>query len=229
MIVLALDTATPQTVVGLRLADGSVGEARHVPAPGERPGHVTQSLALAAGLLDAAGLRWSDVERLGVGIGPGSFTGLRIGLATLRGVAQGTGAELVGISSLLALARGAQDAGHGAVPVLACIDAGRREAYAAAWRGAERLTEVHGLGVDALAALGARLGPDTLAVGNGSLGFRAALEEAGVHLPDEASALHGVSGAALCALTVEGTPAGRDTLLPDYVRAPDAIPKHLRP
>ncbi|MDP2710661.1 MAG: tRNA (adenosine(37)-N6)-threonylcarbamoyltransferase complex dimerization subunit type 1 TsaB, partial [Solirubrobacteraceae bacterium] len=108
MIVLGFDTATPATVVALlddaRAGGPDVAERRHEPAPGARPGHAGQLLGLAAELLDAAGLTFADVERIAVGLGPGTFTGLRIGVATARALAQGTGAELVGVSTLQALA-----------------------------------------------------------------------------------------------------------------------------
>ncbi|HUB35802.1 MAG TPA: tRNA (adenosine(37)-N6)-threonylcarbamoyltransferase complex dimerization subunit type 1 TsaB [Solirubrobacteraceae bacterium] len=107
MILLALDTSTPATAVALRLSDGTIVSARHDPAPDERPGHSTRLLPLAAELLAGAQLRFADVNRIAVGVGPGTFTGLRIGLATGRGLAQSLACEIVGVSSLLALAAGA--------------------------------------------------------------------------------------------------------------------------
>ncbi|MGH2917098.1 MAG: tRNA (adenosine(37)-N6)-threonylcarbamoyltransferase complex dimerization subunit type 1 TsaB, partial [Solirubrobacteraceae bacterium] len=111
MIVLGLDTATPATAVALldtaAPADAAVAESRHDPGPGERPGHTAQLLALAQGQLADAGLRFADVDRIAVGLGPGGFTGLRIGVATARALAQAAGAEIVGVSSLRALAAAA--------------------------------------------------------------------------------------------------------------------------
>ncbi len=107
MIVLGFDTATPATVVGLRLADGATLQGRDDPAAGERPGHTTRLLPLASELLAQAGLRWAELERIAVGVGPGTFTGLRIGVATARGLAQSLGAEVVGVSTLRVLAEAA--------------------------------------------------------------------------------------------------------------------------
>ncbi|HTA13754.1 MAG TPA: tRNA (adenosine(37)-N6)-threonylcarbamoyltransferase complex dimerization subunit type 1 TsaB [Solirubrobacteraceae bacterium] len=104
MIVLGLDTATSATAVGLRLADGSLIQARDDPEGEQRPGHATRLLPLANRLLEEAGIGWGEVERIAVGVGPGTFTGLRIGVATARGLAQSLEAELVGVSSLRALA-----------------------------------------------------------------------------------------------------------------------------
>lgn len=109
MIVLGIDTSTPASAIGLRLPDGRALQARDDPAPDKRPGHATRLLPLAAHLLDQAGLSWREIERIGVGVGPGGFTGLRVGVASARGLAQSLGAELVGVSSLQALALGALD------------------------------------------------------------------------------------------------------------------------
>ena len=134
---LGFDTSTPSTAVGLRLAAGDVLQARDDPRPGAHPGHTTRLLALAAELLGQAGIGWDGVERIAVGRGPGTFTGLRVGLATARGLAQSLSAELVGVSSLQALAEGA-----GSDATLAVIDARRGEVFAAAYvadqRGASR-------------------------------------------------------------------------------------------
>lgn len=107
MIVLGFDTSTPATAVGLRLADGTVLQARDDPEHGERPGHATRLLPLADGLLSEAAIGWKQLERVAVGVGPGTFTGLRIGVASARGLAQSLGIALVGVSSLRALAHAA--------------------------------------------------------------------------------------------------------------------------
>jgi tRNA threonylcarbamoyladenosine biosynthesis protein TsaB len=107
VIVLGLDTSTRATVVGLLLDGDSMLEARDDPEGEERPGHATRLLPLADTLLAQAGLVWGDVERIAVGVGPGTFTGLRIGVATARGLAQSLGVDLLGVSSLRALAHAA--------------------------------------------------------------------------------------------------------------------------
>ena len=88
MIVLGLDTATPSTVAGVLVGDAAF-EARDDPAPGARPAHASRLLGAAEEALTLAGVGWDDVERIAVGVGPGSFTGLRIGIATARALAQG--------------------------------------------------------------------------------------------------------------------------------------------
>jgi tRNA threonylcarbamoyladenosine biosynthesis protein TsaB len=166
--VLGLDTATPATVVGLAPAEGPPVELRHDPAPGERPQHAARLLPLAEEALGRAGLGWGDVRRIGVGVGPGTFTGLRIGIATARALAQAAGTELAAVSTLQALATGAAaqtgldpaaleawepEAGEGEPHgVLAVLDARRGEAFAAAWRAPQRLLAPVALGPEALAA-----------------------------------------------------------------------------
>ncbi len=219
-MILGLDTATPATAVAV-LPDGGEGvELRHEPAPGERPGHAAQLLPLARRALEAVGAGFADVRRIGVGVGPGTFTGLRIGVATARALAQATGAELAAVSTLEALAAAA----GGDRAVLAVLDARRGEAFAAAYRAGERLAAPVAVAPEGLAALADPARAPWLAVGDGAIRFRDRLEPA-AEVPEDASSLHGVSALAVCRLATEAPPVDRDALLPDYVRAPDAVPR----
>jgi tRNA threonylcarbamoyladenosine biosynthesis protein TsaB len=219
MIVLGMDTATPETAVGVTGA-GEPVELRHTPATGERPGHAAQLLPLANEALRRARVTWRDVERIGVGVGPGTFTGLRIGVATARALAQALGVDVVAVSSLHALAAPAAAEHDG--PVLAVLDARRGEAFVAAWRGAKRLLAAAAMRPERLAdAVSVHRGP-WLAVGDGALKFADHLEPVGVSVPAEGSALHRVSGLVVCRLAERAAPTDREELVPDYVRAPDA-------
>jgi tRNA threonylcarbamoyladenosine biosynthesis protein TsaB len=243
MIVLGLDTATPATAVGLRLAGGQTLQA-YDPGLGERPGHATRLLPLAGELLAEAGLRWSALERIAVGLGPGTFTGLRIGVASARGLAQTLGVELVGVSTLRALAVPGLERREAEV-VLAVIDARRGEAFAAAYAAGEhgqigelvppRVLNPENLGSVVEEARGVvegfgREAPPAerwLAVGDGAVRFRGHLEAAGVAVAHDASPLHRVSGRAICELAVDrrsaSAPArGLEAIVPDYGRRPDA-------
>lgn len=214
MIVLALDTATPDTVVGLAGAGEEIA-LRHTPAPGARPAHATALLALAERALARAGLDWPDLDRIGVGVGPGSFTGLRIGVATARALSQSSGAALAAVSTLQALATGADAAG----PVLACLDARRGEAFTAGWQAGSPVHAAAATRPDDLAAL---VAAGWLAVGGGAVRFRGELEAAGATVAPDDDPRHHVSGAVLCALAAVAEPVDRDVLVPDYVRDPDA-------
>jgi tRNA threonylcarbamoyladenosine biosynthesis protein TsaB len=242
MIVLGFDTSTPASAIGLRLADGATMQARDDPGDGEHPGHATRLLPLAASLLAQAGLRFADVDRIAVGVGPGTFTGLRIGAASARGLAQSLDAELIGISSLQALAFAAANsrkAGRMNV-VLALIDARRGEAFAAAYAPAEEpladreptppreLTSPRALAPAEFAEIPDEVvtnGDDVkgcVAVGNGAVLYRDALASLAVRMPADDSPLHRVSGEAICALAVSGVAQALDMVLPDYRRRPDA-------
>ena len=115
------------------LPDGTVVEARDEPEEGSRGAHASRLLVLLEQALADGGVGWDAVDRIAIGVGPGGFTGLRIGIATARALAQARGLPLVPVSSLAALAarrrrrRGA---------VAAVIDARRGEVFAAAWDGA---------------------------------------------------------------------------------------------
>jgi tRNA threonylcarbamoyladenosine biosynthesis protein TsaB len=243
VIVLGFDLATPATVVALLdgtspgggaerhepapgepllagALPGGGAERRHEPAPGERPGHASQLLVIAHELLDEAGLSFADVERIAVGLGPGGFTGLRIGVATARALAQATGAQLVGVSTLHALAAAAKPAaGQG---VLAVVDARRGEVFVAGWRDGEQVLAQRAVAPSAVGALAVE---GWLAVGDGALRFRDDLEGAGCAVPEDGSPQHGVSALAVCRLALRA-PGGtaRDLVVPDYLRKPDAVP-----
>ena len=119
-------------------------ERRDDPPPGAHPGHATRLLAMTAQLLEDTGTTWEQIERIAVGLGPGTFTGLRVGVATARGLAHSRKIELVGVSSLQALALGAlertgSDAGRERPEMaLAVIDARRGEVFAAAYERGDR-------------------------------------------------------------------------------------------
>jgi tRNA threonylcarbamoyladenosine biosynthesis protein TsaB len=232
VIVLGLDTATTATVVGVLDGAGSVTEVRDDPEPGARPGHANRLLGAAEAALTQAGVAWEEVERIAVGVGPGSFTGLRIGIATARALAQARGLPLVGVSSLEALALGA---GEEEPLVLAVLDARRGEAFAAAYgptlkQGSDPwlrvgLSAPAALSPEALAEQVGSLEGSPLAVGDGAIRFRSPLEAAGALVPPDEDGTHRLRAEHLCRLGAAGTPTDRDALLPDYLREPDAVPR----
>jgi tRNA threonylcarbamoyladenosine biosynthesis protein TsaB len=225
-VILGLDTATPATVVAVLPDHGEPVELRHEPAPGERPGHASQLLPLAQEALDSLGATFADVTRIGVGIGPGTFTGLRIGVATARALAQSTGAELSAVSTLDALA---EPAGAGERRVLAILDARRGEAFAAAYVGGDRVAGPVAIAPEELPAFAERAAANGspapwLAVGDGAIRFRDRLVPV-ADVPGDDSTLHRVSALAVCRLAKVAPTVDRDALLPEYVRPPDAVPR----
>ena len=153
-------------------------------------------------MLRAAGLTPRDVDLLAVGTGPGSFTGLRIGLAAARGLALALDLPVAGVSTLDALAAGAP----GAVPV---IDARRHEVFT--------LLSGH---VRCLAPDMLEVDTGGTYVGSGAVRYRAAIEQAGGFVPPDESDVHVPRARFHALLAHEGGPA--ELVEPLYVRAPDA-------
>ena len=225
--ILAFDTATPATAVALALPGGEILTRRHEPAEGGRPGHVAELLPLAVALLGEAGISWRALDRLAVGVGPGTFTGLRIGIATARALAQALDLPLLGVSTLRALAAAAEP--HDRAVTLAVIDARRGEAFAAAWpagaagdTAAAPLLAPAALVPEALAEAVRALPAPVLAVGDGAIRFRDTLEAVGAAVPADGSPKHRVDAAAHCRLAAAMEPDAGGAVLPVYLRLPDA-------
>ena len=193
MLTLAFDTATGVATSAL---------VRNGEVLGERSSRAVRVLADADELLEEAGAEPGDLDALVVGTGPGSFTGIRIGLATARGLALSLGLPVAGVSTLDALAAGAP----GALPV---VDAGRREVFAL---------------VDGAPAVAAPdelvLEPGTTCVGDGAVRYREVLEALGATIPPRESELHIPRARFHAELAREFVDP--ETVEPLYLRLPDA-------
>jgi tRNA threonylcarbamoyladenosine biosynthesis protein TsaB len=192
VLILAFDTATDVATSAL-VWDGEVlGELS------SRPVAVLETLDA---VLRRGGVRDSQVQGLVVGTGPGSFTGLRMGLATARTLAFSLDIGLAGVSTLDALAAGAPDA----TPV---IDARRREVFA-----------VVGDRPVVVAPAELPVEPGRSYVGDGAVRYRETLEDSGGVVPPNDSELH-VPRARFHALLARDF--GRPELVqPMYLRVPD--------
>ena len=191
MLILAFDTASARATSAL-VGDGEV--------LGERVSTTVTLLADLDALLRQAGAHVSDVEALAVGTGPGSFTGIRVGLAAARALAFALGIPVAGVSTLDALAAGAS----GALPV---IDAKRHEVF---------LPGPRCLSSAELAPV-----PGTLCVGDGAIRYRAALEEQGAVVPEDGDEHHLPRARFHVLLAHDFGPA--ETVEPIYVRLPDFL------
>lgn len=238
MRVLAFDTATRATAVALcdlPLGSGLVSQARDDPPAGARPGHASRLLELVARLVDGDG-GWGRVDRIAVGIGPGTFTGLRIGVATAHGLARARGIGLVGVSTLRSLALDARrvepEPERG---VIALVDARRGELFAAGWGRDEDPALLaprvgpYAAAPDRIGEALTALGPRPMAVGDGAILFREMLEREGAFVPAETSTLHAVSGLAHCVLGAAMPVQGLGLVRPEYLRVPDAELAKARP
>jgi tRNA threonylcarbamoyladenosine biosynthesis protein TsaB len=192
MLILAFDTATEVATSAL-VADGEV--------LGERVSRAVTLLEDVDALVRQAGARTRDIEALAVGIGPGSFTGVRVGLATARGLALALDIPVAGVSTLSALEAGAP----GALPV---IDARRREVFV--------LQEEPRV----LAPEELKIVPGTVCVGSGAVRYRSLLEAEGAEVPRDQDERH-LPRARFHAQLAKGF-GSADLVEPLYLRVPDA-------
>jgi tRNA threonylcarbamoyladenosine biosynthesis protein TsaB len=222
--VIGFDTATADTAVAAVRGGETLYASTIGPAPGSaRPAHVSRLQAEIESAAAAAG-GWQEIGRIVVGVGPGSFTGLRVGVATARGLAQALELPLVAVSTVATIASGmaATEEARGR-PRLVVIDARRNQAFAALYDPAG--TEVWAPFVataEQLAERLANLDEAPLAAGDGSLRFRATLEEAGVSPLAEAHPAHHVSAPHTCLLGAGLEPLALERVEPIYLRRPDA-------
>ncbi|MFL5942176.1 MAG: tRNA (adenosine(37)-N6)-threonylcarbamoyltransferase complex dimerization subunit type 1 TsaB [Gaiellaceae bacterium] len=193
MLTLAFDTAT--AVATSALVDGDE-------VLGERVSRAQTLLEDVDALLRQAGAHPSDLGRLAVGLGPGSFTGVRIGLAVARGLALSLDLPGAGVSTLAALAAGAPEA----VPV---VDAKRREVFTLL-DGEPRV----------LAPQELPLAEGAVCVGDGARRYRSQLEERGAVVPPDDDERH--LPRARFHASLAGDPGPVDELEPLYLRVPDA-------
>ncbi|RSM69012.1 tRNA (adenosine(37)-N6)-threonylcarbamoyltransferase complex dimerization subunit type 1 TsaB [Actinoplanes sp. ATCC 53533] len=208
MLVLALDTSTPAVTAALGEVTDSgmkgIAERRTVDprAHGERLAPQVQLV------LDDAGVRPRELTAIVAGLGPGPFTGLRVGLATAAAMGQALGIPAYGICSLDALGRAA-----GPGRVLVATDARRREVYFATYSGGVRVS-----GPDVAKPAEVLVEADR-AVGEGALKYS---EVFGIPIDDR---LLYPPGEALIALAAEQIlrRAPGDPLTPLYLRRPDAV------
>ena len=218
MNVLGLDTSTAATAACLLRSDGAWFELRpDADRLARPPGHARELMPGLARVMEEGGLAWPELDAIAVGRGPGTFTGLRIGIATARALAQATSVPLRPVSSLAALAAGAE-----APLVLPVIDARRGEVFAALYEhGRERWPPLVGA-PEAVAGEVRREGLRPLAVGDGSLRFRPTFEAADVEVAPAGSSLHVVRALCVCRLAADVPPVPPEAVVPDYLRVPDA-------
>jgi tRNA threonylcarbamoyladenosine biosynthesis protein TsaB len=190
-LILAFDTATDRATSAL-VDDGEV--------LGERVSQASTLLADVDALVRQAGAHPRDVTGLAVGIGPGSFTGIRIGLAAARGLALALDVPAAGVSTLDALAAGAPGA-------IAVIDAKRSEVFVA--------------GPRAVAPADLEIEPGATYVGDGALRYRDLFEDAGAVVPPDEDERHLPRARFHAQLARDFGPV--ELVEPLYVRLPDAV------
>ncbi|WP_448626890.1 tRNA (adenosine(37)-N6)-threonylcarbamoyltransferase complex dimerization subunit type 1 TsaB [Geodermatophilus sp. URMC 64] len=202
MLVLALDTATPTLVAGVaRWSAGAAVEVlaeRAVPSGNRHAELLTPAIQAA---LAGAGVALGDLGAIVAGLGPGPFTGLRVGVVTATTLADARGLPAVGVCSLDAIGTGARTV---------VTDARRREVYWAAYDDAG--ARVAGPGVDR---------PEELAAAGPFVGDNRFAERLGAPVAPADVTTAGLVAAAAAQLS---DPSAAGPLLPLYLRRPDATP-----
>jgi tRNA threonylcarbamoyladenosine biosynthesis protein TsaB len=219
MNVLGFDTSTAATSACLLRDDGRVFEV--VPTEEQLlgpPGHARELMPAVAKVMADADIGYQDLDAVAVGLGPGTFTGLRIGVATARALAHANELPVHPVSSLGALAQGIE-ADHR----LPLIDAKRGELFAALYGGDEEIWAPFAATPRQLIERVRKGSLTALAAGDGSLRFREELEAGGI--PVGPAGTHAVRGLHICRLATRVPAVPPEAVLPNYLREPDAKPQ----
>jgi len=217
VLILALDASTPVTTVALAREEG-----REVLAEVSTTGRGASETLLPAihDALDLAGEELGSVDRVLAGVGPGTFTGIRIAAATARALSAGTGVALSKNSTLAALAAPAVSCSG---DVLAVLDAKRGQVFARGYSEAGPTTGIYCVKPEDLLVKGA-----PILVGDGALRYRGVLSDLG-RIPPDGSPLHKVTAAGHI-ISADLAIVGPEDLVPIYVREPDAeVRRDLNP
>lgn len=211
MIVLAIDTSGSGCSAAVYDSEAAAVLGRSGADLGK--GHAERLMEFVDAALATAGRSLDDIDRIAVTVGPGSFTGIRVGVAAARGFALALGKPAVGVSTLAVLAEGIRAEAPGR-PVLAAIDAKRDEVYVQAFDAAGvAMSEPEALSVDAARARFS--GFDGVVGGSG----------APLVAPDRAAqSPELIDAAVVAALGVAADPASAKPK-PLYLRGPDAKPQ----
>ncbi len=220
MRLLTVDTSGP--VCGVAVTDG----ARVLSECAARNGntHSASLMPMVERCLESAGRTLAEMDALAVVTGPGSFTGVRIGVATVKGLAHGCGKPCIPVDALEAIAWSTGRTGGDAV-ICALQDARAGQVYGAVFRGEERLTENAPMKLEDFLAMALPLGPGRLLLtGDGAEAHRARIRELlgdRAEFPLPPFGFLRPSAAALLALK-KGVPVGYLDLKETYLRPPNA-------
>jgi tRNA threonylcarbamoyladenosine biosynthesis protein TsaB len=230
LTVIGFDTALATTSVCVVRDDGQVfatqpPDASRLMGP---PGHSRELLPELDRLVRESGIDWSDIDSVAVGVGPGTFTGLRIGVATARALGQALRVGIRPVSSLEALALGAatkSSRGHGR-PLISVIDARRGQVFVAVYVSDSAgtlapLREPAVMEPDAVLELVGTQEPTPLAVGDWAIRSDRELEDAGAEIPPPDSGLHAVDALCICRLGGGVESVAPEEVKPVYLRLPD--------
>ena len=194
--------------------------------------HSVTLMPLLDGMLKTAGLTMDDIDIIAVAQGPGSFTGIRIGVSAAKGLAWAKALPCCGVSTLAAMARTAADF-QGLI--IGAMDARRQQIYHALFRGESgrvtRVTEDCAISLEELAAQLRDMPEDKLVVGDGAALCAGYLNDAGIpcRMAEESHRMQSAVGAALCAeeMAARGETVTAQGLEPVYLRLSQAERERL--
>lgn len=220
MKILHLDSSTNVFSIALSDDENVIAELSGDAGPATSakiPGHIQS-------LLKQASLEITDLHAFAVTVGPGSFTGVRVGIALVKGLAYSTGKPVIPLSSLELLALNAKDS---VLPVCAMFDARRSEVYTALYRFDNGMQLVRSEMAIAPAQLLEQLAGPTLFIGDGALRYRDLIvEQYGSNAHFAEGHLHQPQASAGAALALSRFNSGKTVssleLAPSYLRLSEA-------
>jgi tRNA threonylcarbamoyladenosine biosynthesis protein TsaB len=221
MYILGIESSTKTGSVAVVSDDGVIGQySLNIEVT-----HSERLMSTVDRVLKDTGLRIADIDGFAVAIGPGSFTGLRIGLATVKGLALATNKPLAAVPTLQALA---WNLPYAAYPICPLLDARKNEVYAAMYRfEGTALVHLMAEAVISLSQLAERISGKTVFTGEASHRFRDQIKEIfgdrALFAPPSAT-LPSAATVAEIGLTMikSGKQADPDSLTPMYIRRPEA-------
>ncbi|MFT5727980.1 MAG: tRNA threonylcarbamoyladenosine biosynthesis protein TsaB [Desulforhopalus sp.] len=224
-VILAIDTATPATSLALTRGTSKDGEVLASLGLSSNVTHSRRLLTSIEWLMAEVDLGWTDIDGIGVSLGPGSFTGLRIGMATAKGLAMASGLSLIGVSTLDSLAAKCVTRRL----ICSVLDARKKEVYAGFYRvdsggTPTRIGEIVALSPQDLVL---QINEPVFLIGDGAVVYRDVFQELlGEDVELAAAHLNEPSATSLGMLSAEQFLAGAlldiDTAVPLYVRSSDA-------
>lgn len=218
-MLLAIDTSASLCAAAVHDADADAVTGTAVEEIGR--GHAERLMEVIADALSAAGCDYGDLTRIAATSGPGSFTGIRVGLATARGIGLGLSVPVLGISTLDAMRLAAREQAGGSTPLLVAIDARRNEAFCQFYDVTGSANGAFVADYGEIAAKAAEAGPAGLAICGSAA--RKIAEEAG----GDWRILHELAAPPIECVARLGAQLDPKDALPEplYIRPPDAKPQ----
>jgi len=224
-LLLAMESASRTASVALLRGETVLGT--RMSADGQH--HAESLLPQVVSLLEEAAARPGDIDAFAVGIGPGAFTSIRIGVATIKGLAFGSDRPIAPVSTLAAIAQAAFAENPGAAQIVAALDARRGEVYTAEFArgsGSPGFSLVQAEGLGSAATIAATAGRGAGIAGELPPRFGELLAEAGREDLELLPASHRPRALAVASLGRDALVAGETTLAsqltPQYLRRPEA-------